>query len=303
LQTFLSLWQKNPRMQDLIWFLFIAFLVFLAVRVLQRQLLSKVKDSDNRYRMRKFSSFIGFFIVLMVAILFFSDRFSSLAVVLGVTGAGIAFALQEVITSIAGWMVISVSHFYKTGDRILLGGILGDVIDISILRTTLMELGQWVRGDQYNGRIVRVANSFVFKEPVFNYSADFPFIWDEVIIPIKYGSDHKAARALLQKVADDVVGAYAAYAQEKWKDMVNKYFIEEAKIQPMVLMTASENWMEFAVRYVVDYKARRTTKDLLFSRILDEVDQSGGKVSIAGSSLELTGVPDIHVQVNHDDPP
>ena len=65
----------------------------------------------------------------------------------------------------------------KPGDRVLLGGIRGDVIDISLLRTTLMELGEWVKGDQYNGRIVRVANSFVFKEAVLNYSADFPFLW------------------------------------------------------------------------------------------------------------------------------
>ncbi|MBN1798381.1 MAG: mechanosensitive ion channel family protein [Spirochaetales bacterium] len=70
-----------------------------------------------------------------------------------------------------------------------LGGIKGDVIDISILRTTLMEIGNWVDGDLYNGRVVRIANSFVFKEPVFNYSGDFPFLWDELTLPIRYGSD------------------------------------------------------------------------------------------------------------------
>ena len=63
-----------------------------------------------------------------------------------------------------------------------------------MLRTTLMELGQWVNGDLYNGRIVRIANSFVFKEPVFNYSADFPFLWDEITLPVRYGSDWKLAR-------------------------------------------------------------------------------------------------------------
>jgi small-conductance mechanosensitive channel len=52
-----------------------------------------------------------------------------------------------------------------------------------------MELGEWVQSDLYTGRIVRIANSFVFKEPVFNYSGDFPFLWDEVKIPVKYGSD------------------------------------------------------------------------------------------------------------------
>ena len=69
-----------------------------------------------------------------------------------------------------------------------LGGIKGDVIDVNVLRTTLMETGQWVDGDLYNGRIVRIANSFVFKEPVFNYSGDFPFLWELSFGPISFSS-------------------------------------------------------------------------------------------------------------------
>lgn len=84
----------------------------------------------------------------------------------GVLGAGVAFALQEVIASVAGWIAQSFGRLYDVGDRIQLGGIKGDVIDIGVLRTTLMECGGWVNGDQYNGRVVRVANSFIFKEPV-----------------------------------------------------------------------------------------------------------------------------------------
>ena len=83
---------------------------------------------------------------------------------------------------------IGLGQYYAPGDRVQLGGIMGDVIDISILRTTLMECGDWVKADLYNGRIVRIANSFVFKAPVFNYSGDFHFVWDEITVPIKYGS-------------------------------------------------------------------------------------------------------------------
>jgi small-conductance mechanosensitive channel len=108
----------------------------------------------------------------------YGGRLGGLTVTLGVAGAGIAFALQEVIASFAGWFAIALSGFFRTGDRVQLGGIRGDVIDIGVLRTTLMELGEWVSGDLYSGRVVRIANSFVFKEPVFNYSADFPFLWD-----------------------------------------------------------------------------------------------------------------------------
>ena len=103
-------------------------------------------------------------------------------------------------------ILLSVNQFYEPGDRVQLGGITGDVIDISILRTTVMEIGGWVKADLYNGRIVRIANSFIFKEPVYNYSADFPFVWDEIVLPIKYGCGHRLAREILYRVADEVVG-------------------------------------------------------------------------------------------------
>src|SRR5690606_5854844 len=124
-------------------------------------------------------------------------RLGGLTVALGVAGAGIAFALQEVITSVAGWMATIFGNFYKTGDRVQLGGIKGDVIDIGVLRTTIMETGEWVNGDLYNGRIVLVANSFVFKEPVFNYSGDFSFLWDEIVISVQYGSDIALAKKIM----------------------------------------------------------------------------------------------------------
>ncbi len=154
-----------------------------------------------------------------------------------------------------------------------------------MLRTTLMETGQWISGDSYNGRIVRVANSFVFKEPVFNYSADFPFLWDEIMVPIKYGSDYRLARRILGRVGAEVVGQYARSAERKWEGMTSRYLIEPASVHPMVTMVANQNWLEFTLRYVVDYKQRRITKDKLFVRILEQIDQTGDKVGIAASTL------------------
>ena len=112
-------------------------------------------------------------------------------------------------------------------------------------------MGQW---DLYNGRVVRVANSFVFKEPVFNYSGDFPFLWDEITVPVKYGCEPKLVREMLEHVAAEIVGDYVAAAKESWKELVKKYLIEDAQIEPMVTLTANGNWMEFTVRYVVDLK-------------------------------------------------
>jgi small-conductance mechanosensitive channel len=277
------------------------FTITLLVRFFRQSLSRYIPDSDTSYRLRKGITFIGYLVIALFITIVFSDRLGQLTVVFGVVGAGVAFALQEVIASFAGWFAISLGQFYKTGDRVQLGGIMGDVIDIGILRTTIMEIGAWVKADLYNGRIVRVANSFVFKEPVYNYSADFQFVWDEITVPIKYGSDHRLARSILQQVAEEVVGEYVPLAQTEWKNMVRKYLIENAKIEPMVTLVTTDNWMEFTLRYVVDYKSRRGKKDQLYTRILDEIQSTEGRVSFASATFHLVETPVFDVRLTRTD--
>lgn len=267
-------------------------------RLLKHSFGSRIRDIGARYQVRKFITFASYLGVIVFITLVFSDQLSSLTVALGVAGAGIAFALQEVIASIAGWFAISFANFYRVGDRVQLGGIKGDVIDVAILRTTLMEIGEWVKGDQYSGRIVRIANSFVFKEPVFNYSGDFPFLWDEIAVPIKYGSDHRLARKILQDVVDEEIGEYSRKATESWRAMVKKYMVEEASVKPAIALALNDNWMEYTVRYVVDFKNRRTTKDRLFTRLLDEFVKTNGQVAIASTTIQLVELPDMNVHLN-----
>ena len=155
-------------------------IIWVLIKAIQRNLFSKIKDNDNRYKANKLSGFVGYLLTIVLLTVVFSDKLGGFTVALGVAGAGIAFSLQEIIVSFAGWLAIIFGGFYKSGDRVQLGGIKGDVMDIGVLRTTIMETGQWVDGDLYNGRIVLIANSFVFKEAVFNYSGQFPFLWDEI---------------------------------------------------------------------------------------------------------------------------
>ena len=287
MDDFLKSWIFNPTVEKILGAIIGLLIIIYVIRFLQRSLTRYIKDPDIRYRARKFIGFVGYFAGVLLLAIIFSDRLGGFTVAIGVAGAGVAFALQEVIASIAGWVAVSFGHFYRPGDRIQLGGITGDVIDIGFLRTTLMECGGWVHGDLYNGRIVRVANSSVFKEPVFNYSADFPFLWDEITVPVKYGSDQNMARDLLLEIADEVVGEYAAHARVAWEGIVKKYKIEDAKVEPSVSLLANDNWMEFTIRYVVDYKERRLKKDRIFTRILEKFERTEGRVAMASTSTDI----------------
>jgi small-conductance mechanosensitive channel len=298
LSRLLSQWLADPYVRKAALAIAGVFVISIVSRLAKRSLPRYLPGSDSRYYARKLITFLGYFGVLIFVASIFRDSLGGLSVAIGVASAGIAFALQEVIASVAGWIAISFGGFYETGDRVELGGIRGDIIDIGILRTTLMELGEWVQSDLYTGRIVRIANSFVFKAPVFNYSGDFPFLWDEIKVPVKYGSDHRQARRILERVVQEVVSKETTEkAMTAWKGMVRKYLVENARVEPMVTMVLTDNWMEFTVRYVVDYKIRRLTQDRLYSLILDEFLTSDQRVEIASTSIHLVEAPEFRVRM------
>ncbi|MEQ9363325.1 MAG: mechanosensitive ion channel [Leptospirales bacterium] len=272
-------------------FVFLALLFF--SRLIWYFVRSRVPDRDVRYRVRKISNFALFLIGALVLASIFSDRMDRLGVAVGVAGAGIAFALQEIIASFAGWIAITFINFFRVGDRVQLGGIVGDVIDVGVLRTTIMECGGWVRGDLYNGRIVRVANSFVFKEPVYNYSADFPFLWDEIRIPIRHGSNIAGTRALIEAIVQRTVGQFARSVADSWDTMVRQYRIEDARLEPLITITADQNHILFTIRYVVGYKQRRVTQDQLFTEILTALESNAEVGSIAAATLEIQTTPEL----------
>ncbi|GIZ08568.1 mechanosensitive ion channel family protein [Flavobacterium sp. UMI-01] len=271
--------------------------IWLVVRLIQRNLLSRIQGNDNSYRAKKISNYAGYLLTIVLVTVVFSDRLGGLTVALGVAGAGIAFALQEVIASFAGWLAIMFGDFYKTGDRVQLGGIKGDVMDIGVLRTTIMETGQWVDGDLYNGRIVLIANSYVFKEPVFNYSGNFPFLWDEIKVPVQYGSDYEKAKTILLEIGKNVAGDLTQQSREKWSEMQNKFRLEDAQTEPMVSLIANDNWVEFTLRYVVGYKKRRATKTELFTQILSAFEATNGAVKFASATFHLVEAPDLNVNI------
>ena len=250
---------------------------------------------------RKLVTVGGYAVALILLSVVYSDKLSGLTVMLGVLGAGIAFALQEVIVSVAGWIALSFGRLYDVGDRIQLGGIKGDVIDIGVLRTTLMECGAWINGDQYNGRVVRVANSFIFKDPVFNYSSDFPFLWDEIRIPVRYGSNYEMARQGFQQVLDEITGEHARKLKGEWRKMTNQYMLEDAQLAPMVSLKMDDNWAELTLRYVVDYKKRRSTKDRISADILKLIEESGNQIKLGAPSFEVASIPPLDINVQKSD--
>ncbi len=288
---------NHPFYSKLVVIILGSLIIWVFVRIAQKFLLSRIQANDSHYKAKKISGFVGYFLTFLLLIIVFKEKLGGFSVALGVAGAGVAFAMQEVIVSFAGWLAILFGGFYKSGDRVQLGGIKGDVMDIGVIRTTIMETGQWVDGDLYNGRIVLVANSFVFKEPVFNYSGDFPFLWDEIKIPVQYGSDYEEAKQIIENAAKSVTYDVGQKSKEKWKMLQTKYRLEDASTEPMVSLATNDNWVEFTLRYVVNYKKRRATKNELYTLILKNIEATQTRVKFASATFEVSELPNLNVNI------
>ena len=112
-------------------------------------------------------------------------------------------------------------------------------------------------------------------------------------MPVKYSGDYRLAREIFEKVLREITGGFCEEAKESWTDLIHQYRVDPTEIDPRVFWIANDNWMEFTLRYIVDYKKLRITKDRLFTRILEEVDQTNDRVALAFATFHLVETPEI----------
>ena len=288
----IKLWVDNhPNSASVIKYLVWIILIFLLVKWLRSLLKKTLPDNSVKYKTQKGVEVIGYIFIVLITISYFTGSIKDFGLAIGLLTAGITITLQELILSIAGSFYIFFVRVYKPGDRIEINSIKGDVIDINSIYTTMMEIGQWVSSDNYTGRIVKLSNAFVFKGPIYNYSQDFPFVWDEFNLPIRYGSDMNFAKEIVISVAKELLSEYVKSSIADWKAVVEKYYIEDAQVDPTLAITLTDNWIQLNLRYIVDYKKRRHTKNLLNQEIEKRIAATNGKVVLASATFEIVRIP------------
>jgi len=273
-------------------------LVFILIAWARRWMKKNLHDNSIKYKAQKAIQVVGYLLIIFLTISYFTGSIKDFGLAVGLLTAGITITLQELILSIAGSFYIFFVRVYKPGDRIELNGIKGDVIDIDSMYTTMMEIGQWVSSDNYSGRIVKLSNAFVFKGPVYNYSLDFPFVWDEFNLPIRYGSDLELAKEIVVSIAQETLSEYVKNSIAQGKEVVSKYYIEDAQVDPTLAITMTDNWVQFNLRYIVDYKKRRITKHMLNEKIGKKIQETDGKVILASATFEIVSIPTIDITEN-----
>jgi small-conductance mechanosensitive channel len=251
--------------------------------------------------------FLAAITVMGLASIWFTDP-SRLATALGLFTAGLAFALQRVITALAAYLVILRGKNFSIGDRIVMGGVRGDVIDLGFIQTSIMEMGQppaeqaadpamWVRARQYTGRIVTITNDKIFDTPVYNYTREFPYIWEEMQIPISYNTDLKRAEEILVSAARAETVPMAKIGEEALAELERRYFVKRSEMEPKVFIRLTDNWVELSLRFITQEHGIRGLKDRMSRAILREFSAAG--IGIASGTYEIVGFPPVTVRLEN----
>ena len=247
---------------------------------------------------------VALLIALGVVSIWFDDP-ARLATGLGLVTAGLAFALQKLVTALAGYFVILRGQTFNVGDRITMGGVRGDVIALSFTQTTIMEMGQppavqnadpamWVKSRQYTGRVVTVSNARIFDEPVYNYTRELPYIWEEMSLPLPYQADHAAAEGILLEAAERHTVRAAELGEAALAEMEKRYFVRASEMRPAVFYRLTDNWLELTVRFIAPAHAIRELKDAMAREVLAALRARG--IGVASTTVDIVGLPAVRLE-------
>ena len=203
------------------------------------------------------------------------------------------------MTATAGYLIILRGGTFNVGDRIVMGGVRGDVMALSFMQTTILEMGEpasvttasggpsstWIHSRQYTGRVVTVSNAKIFDEPVYNYSREFPYLWEELALSIRYGDDRGKAEQILLDAARKHAGPIIKMGAAQAEEFQRRFSLPTANVEPRVYIRLTHSWLELTVRFLTQTRGVRELKSEMSREILERFEAEG--IPIATATIEI----------------
>lgn len=255
--------------QKLLVFLVLCVLLYLLTRFSRRLIRENIEDVNRRHIVGKWVTYISASLLVLVAVALFSESLAGLGTVLALLLAGVAVALQDVLKSVVGWLYVSSRSGVEVGSRIEVQGTVGDVIDIGVLKTTVLEVGNRVYGPQSTGRLVTIPNYRLLSEAVLMSGADNPFTWQEVRVTVTYESDWRRAESILRSVGEELHEEVAPQLEAGFHRLERRFAVKHGTLTPIVYVSLGDSGVELALRFLTPIRRQRGSLDRVSRRILE----------------------------------
>jgi small-conductance mechanosensitive channel len=267
--------------------LLISYLIFSVI--IELFLIRRIQDLKTRYTATKVVSILSIAFIIVLCLRIWVIDTSALIVSLGIIGAALAFVLQDILKNFMGGILIIVSGYYRVGDRISIDEKFGDVMDIGLMNTIMMEIRGWVGGDQPSGRLIVVPNGVVLNHSFYNYTRDHSFVWDEISIPLTYESDWRRAKEIVLSILKKETEALTKQAEVEIEEIGERYYLPKKVVEPSVYISLTDNWITLDARYVTDARTRRILRSRLSELILSAIEEEEG-ITISSETLTVTTI-------------
>ena len=254
----------------------VSLLVIFAGSIVWRWLTNRyVKDIRRRGQVMAARRLVLGILVVIVVMINFSDELGSAATVVGFAAAGIAVALQNVILSIAGYFFLIGRFGIKAGDRVQIGGVTGDVIDIGLVKISLMELGGTGTHREPTGRVAVFSNAIVF-QPSGNFFKQAPgtsFVWNEVRLTLAPDVDYRLAEKRLLDAVDEVFARYRDRVMRDYRHLERDLNVMLETPKPQSRLHLSQSGLEIVIRYPAETYSAPQITDEISRRVLDAINR------------------------------
>jgi len=254
----------------LLWIVLIVLAVYEAGRLIDRALFADLTPDHRRLRTLRVVVRFALQAVGILAIVFVVMGMpTQIATILGLAGAGLTVALKDFIVAFVGWFILMGRNGIRVGDWVEIEGVVGEVAEINLLRTVLLETGNWTDTGHPTGRKVAFVNSYAIEGHFFNFSTAGQWLWDEIEFLVPASEDPYPVIEGIQAMVTKETETNARMAEQEWKHATNQYKVQSVSAAPAVNLRPTSAGVEVHVRYITRAQERFATRTHLYQALID----------------------------------
>ena len=202
---------------------------------------------------------------------------TQMTTIIGLATAGLTVVMKDFIVAFFGWFVLMGKNGIHIGDWVEIEGVGGEVIEIGILKTVLLEMGNWTNTGHPTGRHVAFVNSFAIEGHYFNFSTAGQWLWDELQVMLPGTGDSYQMAEQVRQVVERETEADAQKAEQDWERVTHQYGTRTFSAKPTVDLKPTVNRLDANVRYITRAPQRYEVKSRLFQKIVELLHQPAEK--------------------------
>jgi len=255
--------------ESILWILLVLAAVYLSARLVEHLFTGMKAENKRIDTLRAVAKFgaqaLG---AILIAFLIFGLP-NQATTVLGLAGAGLTVAMKDFIVGFFGWFVLMGRNGLRVGDWVEINGVAGEVIEVGLLKTTLLETGNWTDAGHPTGRRVSFVNTFAIEGHFFNFTTSGQWMWDEVDLAIPADQDPYELIDALQKLVEKETEENARKAELEWSHSTTRYRVQSLSAKPSINVRPSGSGVEVSVRYITRAYERHETRKRIYAEVLE----------------------------------